>query len=253
MRLRLLTLMVLGCTAVGFAQATAQPESNKPESLRDRASYVIGFNLGDYLKAQKRSVGPEQVEQGLLDALSGDSTASNQQKMWDESYVIGFNLGKSLKEQRASVDPKLIVRGLLDGLSGASAALSQQEMWDAMQAFPFRQQYPANQQQAVKTALSTLKKIGDEVRWVEHKKIDSDDCITIPFVGTTCHTVTYKFEFRGRVTRVDSEGQTYTVSLTSRKVVPQEMVSPMYWTYKDRAQNWADQQEDRMIEIKYVQ
>ena len=123
-------------------------------------------------------------------------------------------------------------------------------MWDAIQAF--QKQHPVNQQPA-NTASSMSKKIGDEIRWIEYKKIDSDDCISIPFVGKTCHTVTYKFEFRGRVVRVDQERQMYYVSLTGRKIVPQELVSPMYWVYKERAQNWADQQDDRTIEAKYVQ
>jgi len=100
--------------------------------------------------------------------------------------------------------------------------------------------------------LETSRGIGDEVQWIEYKKIDSDDCVSIPFVGTTCHTVKYKFEFRGKIVSVDSVAEVYEVLLTSAKVVPQEYVSAMYWTYKDRAQAWANRQERRSIEFKYV-
>jgi hypothetical protein len=96
-------------------------------------------------------------------------------------------------------------------------------------------------------------KEGDEVHWVEYKKIDSDDCVSIPFVGTTCHTVTYKVELKGRVSSINHQAREYLVSLTSRKIVPQTMVSPMYWVYKDRAQNWADQQTSRVIGFKDVE
>jgi|SRR5215210_2856049 len=96
-------------------------------------------------------------------------------------------------------------------------------------------------------AVDTTKAIGDEVQWTEYQDIETDDCVSIPFVGTTCHHVTYKFEFRGRVASIDHQEQEYNVSLTSRKVIPQETVSPMYWTYKDRAQQWADEQTYRTV------
>jgi len=94
---------------------------------------------------------------------------------------------------------------------------------------------------------NTTKAIGDEVQWTEYQDIETDDCVSIPFVGTTCHHVTYKFEFRGKVASINHEDKEYNVSLTSRKVVSQETVSPMYWAYKDRAQQWADEQTYRTV------
>ncbi len=91
----------------------------------------------------------------------------------------------------------------------------------------------------------TIKAIGDEVQWTEYHDIESDDCISIIFVGAVCHHVTYKFEFRGRIASINHQHKEYNVSLTSRKVIPQELVSPMYWSYKDRAQQWAGHESDR--------
>ncbi len=250
MRIPMFAVMVLGCAAAVLAQSTPQPERKKPESLQQRASYAIGFNLGSALRTQRASVGPDQVVQGLLDALTGPNAAWSQQKMWDESYAIGFNQGKALKMQWAPLDPIQAAYGLLDALTGSNAALSQQEMWDAMQAF--QRQQPVNHQQQATAASPGLRAVGNEIHWTEYKEIDSDDCVSIPFIGTTCHTVTYKFEFHGRVTRVDRERREYLVLLTSRRIVPQESISLMYWTYKNRAHSWADQQEYRTIEVKYV-
>jgi len=100
---------------------------------------------------------------------------------------------------------------------------------------------------------SATKEVGAEVQWTEYQDIETDDCVSILFVGTVCHHVTYKFEFRGKVVSIDNQSQEYGVSLTSRRVVPQDTVSPMYWTYKDRAQQWADQQTYRTVGFSSVE
>ncbi|HEX5719646.1 MAG TPA: FKBP-type peptidyl-prolyl cis-trans isomerase [Thermoanaerobaculia bacterium] len=43
----------------------------KPEALQDRASYIIGLNLGQSLKAQEVPVTPDLIIQGLRDGLGG--------------------------------------------------------------------------------------------------------------------------------------------------------------------------------------
>ncbi len=107
--------------------------------------------------------------------------------------------------------------------------------------------------QSPRAAISKkTKKVGDEIKWTGYKSINSDDCVSIPFVGTTCHKVKYRFEFRGRVANVDHEYGEYDVHLTSVRIVSQDLVSPMYWTYKNRAQSWANQQERRTVEFKYI-
>lgn len=52
------------------AQPQAQP-GNKPASLDDRASYIIGLNLGQSLKAQEVPANADLIIQGLRDGLGG--------------------------------------------------------------------------------------------------------------------------------------------------------------------------------------
>jgi len=52
------------------AQGTAA-QGQKPAALEDRASYVIGLNLGQSLKAQEVPANPDLIIQGLRDGLSG--------------------------------------------------------------------------------------------------------------------------------------------------------------------------------------
>lgn len=52
--------------------APASPNAEgKPESLQDKASYIIGLNVGRTLKAQEITVNTDLVIKGLRDALSG--------------------------------------------------------------------------------------------------------------------------------------------------------------------------------------
>jgi FKBP-type peptidyl-prolyl cis-trans isomerase FklB len=51
------------------------PAGSKPESLEDRASYIIGFNLGSNLKQQEIPVNADVIIRGLRDGLSGAQAA----------------------------------------------------------------------------------------------------------------------------------------------------------------------------------
>lgn len=51
------------------------PAGSKPQSLEDRASYIIGFNLGSNLKQQEIPVSTEVIIRGLRDGLSGAQAA----------------------------------------------------------------------------------------------------------------------------------------------------------------------------------
>ena len=56
------------------AQPQAQPQAaqgNKPANLQDRASYIIGLNLGQSLTSQEVPVTPDLIIQGLRDGLAG--------------------------------------------------------------------------------------------------------------------------------------------------------------------------------------
>ena len=52
------------------APAQAAP-GDKPQSLEDKASYIIGFNLGSNLKKQEIPVTPDLIVKGLRDGLGG--------------------------------------------------------------------------------------------------------------------------------------------------------------------------------------
>ncbi len=67
----------LGAQAPTTAPAPSTPPANtagKPESLNDRASYIIGLNLGRSLKSQDIPVAADLIVKGLRDGL-GDSQA----------------------------------------------------------------------------------------------------------------------------------------------------------------------------------
>ena len=53
------------------APAQTEAPSNKPAALQDRASYVIGLNLGQSLKSQQIPVTTDLIIQGLRDGLGG--------------------------------------------------------------------------------------------------------------------------------------------------------------------------------------
>src|SRR5215510_13831115 len=56
----------------GAQQPTAQPApGDKPQSLEDRASYIIGFNLGSNLKQQEIPVNADLIIKGLREGLTG--------------------------------------------------------------------------------------------------------------------------------------------------------------------------------------
>jgi FKBP-type peptidyl-prolyl cis-trans isomerase len=52
-------------------QQAAPPAAGKPESLEDRASYIIGHNLGRSLKTAEVNVNEDLVIKGFRDALGG--------------------------------------------------------------------------------------------------------------------------------------------------------------------------------------
>jgi FKBP-type peptidyl-prolyl cis-trans isomerase FklB len=53
------------------AQAPAPAQGQKPVALEDRASYIIGLNLGQSLKTQEVPVKADLIIQGLRDGLGG--------------------------------------------------------------------------------------------------------------------------------------------------------------------------------------
>ncbi len=58
--------------------APAQP-GNKPESLDDKASYIIGLNLGSNLKQNEVPVNLDLIVRGLRDGLAGSQALTNEE------------------------------------------------------------------------------------------------------------------------------------------------------------------------------
>ena len=67
---------------VGLACAEGTlAEGEKPESLEDRVSYTLGFNLGSNLKRDGVSATPDLILRGLKDALAGSDPALTPDEM----------------------------------------------------------------------------------------------------------------------------------------------------------------------------
>ena len=81
-------VLLIAAAAVADAQQTAKPaqkpaaqpaapapspgqQAGKPESVQDRASYVIGFNLGRTLKQNDVNANSDLIVKGLRDGLAG--------------------------------------------------------------------------------------------------------------------------------------------------------------------------------------
>ena len=62
-------------------QAPAQAQGNKPAALQDRASYIIGLNLGQSLKSQDVPVTMDLIIQGLKDGLGGSNPLLTQEEI----------------------------------------------------------------------------------------------------------------------------------------------------------------------------
>jgi FKBP-type peptidyl-prolyl cis-trans isomerase FklB len=65
------SVLILAAAAVHAQQPAAQPAGAKPASVHERASYIIGLNLGRSLKTQEVPVTPDLIIQGLRDGLGG--------------------------------------------------------------------------------------------------------------------------------------------------------------------------------------
>jgi FKBP-type peptidyl-prolyl cis-trans isomerase FklB len=91
------------------APAQAAP-GDKPQSLEDKASYIIGFNLGSNLKKQEIPVTGDLIVKGLRDGLSGAKglltdeeiqavMTEFQQKMMTQQQAKQSKIGEENKKQ----------------------------------------------------------------------------------------------------------------------------------------------------------
>jgi len=81
------------------AQAPAQAApGDKPQSLEDKASYIIGFNLGSNLKKQEIPVTGDLIVKGLRDGLAGAPGLLNDEEI---QAVMGEFQQKMMAQQQA--------------------------------------------------------------------------------------------------------------------------------------------------------
>jgi FKBP-type peptidyl-prolyl cis-trans isomerase len=67
--------------AAKAAPPAAPPSGDKPESLQDRAGYVIGFNLGHSLKTNEIEVNADLIVKGIRDGLAGGQALLTDEEM----------------------------------------------------------------------------------------------------------------------------------------------------------------------------
>lgn len=141
------TGLLLAGTGAAFAQdqpktapAQAQPPAStpapapgqpaKPEALEDRASYIIGLNLGQSLKAQDVPVKEDLIIQGLRHGLSGANPILTpeeiqavmqefQQQLMSQQQAKRQALGeKNMQESQAYLDSNKAKAGVKTTASG---------------------------------------------------------------------------------------------------------------------------------------
>ncbi len=74
-----LVLVAVGCVAA-FAQPPAA-SNQPPKTVKDQASYGIGFNIGQNLKEDELDVDAAMLARGLMDALSGAKPLLTEQEI----------------------------------------------------------------------------------------------------------------------------------------------------------------------------
>jgi len=78
-----LSLLLVAILAAPLAaQPAASPAGDQaPKTLKDQASYGIGFNIGQNLKQDELDVNPALIARGLIDALSGNKPALTEEQI----------------------------------------------------------------------------------------------------------------------------------------------------------------------------
>ena len=112
------------------AQAPAQGQGQKPAALEDRASYIIGLNLGQSLKTQEVPVNADLIIQGLRDGLGGGNPLLTpeeiqaamqefqQQLMTQQQAKRDAASEKNMKESQAYLDQNKAKAGVKTTASG---------------------------------------------------------------------------------------------------------------------------------------
>ncbi len=101
----LILTAVLAVSGAALAQdkPQASPQTGtrpKLESLQDKASYIIGFNLGKSLKSQHIPVTPDLIVQGLQDGLGGSEGLLTQEEIQGVMQQFQTQVASAQQERR---------------------------------------------------------------------------------------------------------------------------------------------------------
>lgn len=89
----------------------AAPQAGKPESVQDRAAYVIGFNLGRQLKQNDINANTDLIVKGLRDGLAGAAGALTEEEMQAAMQAFQQQVMAQQQEKQKAVGEKNKVEG----------------------------------------------------------------------------------------------------------------------------------------------
>jgi FKBP-type peptidyl-prolyl cis-trans isomerase len=122
------SLLLVAFIAAPLAAQPAAPSAGDqtPKTLKDQASYGIGFNIGKNLKQDELDVNPALIARGLIDALSGNKPALTDeqiQKALEEFQKIvaeqtAQRAGKAAQEGEAFLADNAKTEGVVSLPSG---------------------------------------------------------------------------------------------------------------------------------------
>ncbi len=87
-------------------QPAAPPAAGKPESLQDRASYLIGFNLGLQLRNNDVKVTESLIVKGLQDAIAGTPSVLSQAEMTETMQTFQQQVQQQQEAKRKAAGDK---------------------------------------------------------------------------------------------------------------------------------------------------
>ena len=155
-----LVLIILLAALIGCRQ-TAEKKSIDLQTKMDKVSYSIGIDIAKSFGSQPFSVLPDDIAQGLTDALTAVDARLTEQEMEETlnnfqtemmsqqdtvnlsapsnmdkvSYSIGFDIGKSFGRQPFELVADAVAQGLKDGLSANAPLMTSEEMEETLTAF----------------------------------------------------------------------------------------------------------------------
>jgi FKBP-type peptidyl-prolyl cis-trans isomerase FklB len=106
--------------AASAIQEAGAQEAPKPESLKDRVSYIVGMNIGRQMKNDAMEVDPELLIRGLRDGLTGAKSPLTDEEM--ESTFREFQKQMMAKEAAKALEANPEMKAAADKNAAEGAA-----------------------------------------------------------------------------------------------------------------------------------